>query len=293
MTRQHYLEKLAGDFLEKNLDHYDVAVALVSDAYPLISLDVDVVIDRFKELGLVIVDNIDLGDFNTDNSDLLVGGVDFINAYLIRGYSPRESFKDLCASNRTNRFGSTEECLKRIQNDPGINSTMYRSKLELFDKNQKILDRLFIDNNLDAFFNLVQKPYYPEANFAEEHFSFIASNAGSLAITIRGPMTSHKQPRPTFFQLISAKGEEEKLLTIISQYEEKWHIKRPEIDYTSNERKFDTISDFNNYKQTIGPALYQYMKINKLDIDNFKRSDWHLFLQNNADNNLKSLKENN
>ena len=45
MTRQHYLEKLAGDFLEKNYRYYDVAIALVPDAYPLISLDMDEVTD--------------------------------------------------------------------------------------------------------------------------------------------------------------------------------------------------------------------------------------------------------
>ncbi len=236
------------------------------------------VINRLKSLGIEIVDNIDLGDFNTDNSDLLVGGVMHFDDYLRQGFAPRSNFSDFCSSDRSDRLGNNKECMDRISLDPGIDSIMYKEKRAMFERNKKILEEIMDSKKLDALFYLIQKPYYPEHEFSKEHFTFIASNAGAPAINIRGPMSKHKLPRPTLFQLLAKKHNEEVLISIIAQYEAKWKPSRPKIEILNQGKTFDDITSFNAYKQKLSPALYHYMLQNNLTTDTLSREKWLEFL---------------
>lgn len=238
---------------------------------------VESIIARLKTLGIEIVPDISLGKFNTDNSDLLVGGAEYINRYLLQGYSPRMNYADFCACDRTDRLGNAKECKASLKT-PGINSALYQAKRKMFQDNLAIINEIMDKNQLDALLYLVQKPYYPEGIFAKEHFAYIASNAGLPAIVIRGPMTSHDLPRPTFLQLIGKKFDEKTLLAIIGQYEQKWQPERPGKIQSTGGIAFEDIAAFNSYKQQIAPALYAYMKEQKINTDTLTKEKWASFL---------------
>ncbi|MBS0286869.1 MAG: amidase [Proteobacteria bacterium] len=244
---------------------------------------VEEIFTRLKSLGIQIVPDISLEKFNTDNSDLLVGGSAYINQYLLKGYSPRMNIADFCASTRTDRLGKPAECKKWIKSDPGINSALYHSKRKMFKDNLAIINHIMDKHQLDALLYLVQKPYYPEGIFSKEHFTYIASNAGLPAIVIRGPMTEHDLPRPTFLQLIGRKFDEKTLLAIIGQYEAHWQPERPGKIQSTGGMAFKDIAAFNSYKQQLAPALYQYMKEEKINTDNLTREKWQAFLLKKID----------
>ena len=103
----------------------------------------DSIISKLKSLGIEIVPDISLEGFNTDNSDLLVGGVEYINAYLLKGYSPRMNFADLCLSSRTDRLGNLKGCKLRMKKDPGIHSKLYQAKRSMFNKNLSIINQYY------------------------------------------------------------------------------------------------------------------------------------------------------
>ncbi len=239
----------------------------------------ETIISKLKSLGIEIVPDISLEGFNTDNSDLLVGGVDYINAYLLKGYSPRINYSDFCQSARSDRLGDVKECRARMKTDPGIHSKMYQSKRKMFENNLAIINRIMDKHKLDAFLYLVQKPYFPEEINSQEHFAYIASNAGLPAIVIRGPMSTHENPRPTFLQLIAHKFDEKTLLAIIGQYEQLGVPQRPGKIQSTQGLSFDEIAAFNSYKQSIAPQLYHYMKAHNLSTDTLTPEKWQAFLQ--------------
>jgi len=238
----------------------------------------DTVIDHLKEMHLKIIDGIDLGDFNTDNSDLLVGSVEYIDNYLKQGFSPRIDFKDFCKSDRSDRLGITKDCLARIKNDPGTNSELYKSKRKMFKDNSVILKKIMDDNDLDALLYLIQHPFFAERKEAKEHLSFIASNAGAPAMVIRGPMTTHHPARPTFFQLLGRRFTDDVVLSIVGQYDHQWRPPRPVINPPRSGMTFHDVSSFNNYKRQLAPRLHKYMKDKNINTDSLTRDEWTAFL---------------
>jgi len=216
--------------------------------------------NQLRQLGGTITD-IDLDEFNADRQNNKAGEIQQINQYLASFPSTRQSFKDICQSNRTQIFKGIKGCLQPEKETASLNNPAYQKAVDLFAKNRNYVTNIMTKNNLDAL--IVPIATHGKATYDEKSVNTwqipISSNAGLPAITVNIGYTHDKIKMPVGIEIIGKFQDETLLLQIASLIEKNSPPRRlPNLKTSTNNNNLVqlNIAEFNNLLTTIGEKTY-------------------------------------
>lgn len=214
---------------------------------------------KMHELGATIVDNIQLPLFDNNRKNNMAGMIEEVNAYLAAYPATRKNFRDICESDRTRTFGTQVECIKFIESVPKKSSASYKKVLQLFQKNKRYVEKIMVDNHLDALFIPISQLGVAtyDMKYINTFQGAVSSNAGLPAIAMNISY-SNTTSMPIGIELIAKKFNEPTLIEIAYSYEQ--HTSpRTKPQMPAPNRLFSTysIADLNHLYTLIGQAAYQ------------------------------------
>lgn len=211
---------------------------------------------KMQALGAVMVNNIDLPEFNTNRKLNEAGEREDINTYLASHPATRKNYTDICESNRTRTFGkSVAECLKFVKNLPSKQNA-YTKGQAIFARNEQYINKIMAKNHLDALLMITNV----NGSATYEHSTYkpsliISSNAGIPSITF--PIGYDQRGMPIGIELIAQKYQERKLLQMAYDYEQaNGHRKLPELPPAELLLEPFNIYRFNNFINLLGQKSY-------------------------------------
>ena len=169
--------------------------------------------------GAVIIDPIDVSDFDVNRRNNEAGEIEDVDQYLAAFPATRQSFTDICLSDRTRNFGSQKDCLAHIKNTPDKNSRAYQAALTLFAKNRQAIEGLMEAQHLNALMLPISTT--GSATYDSKRINTwqapIASNAGLPALSFSVGLL---KGMPVGIEIIGKAFNEGTLLSISYAYEQ-------------------------------------------------------------------------
>lgn len=236
--------------------------------------------------GAILIENINLTDYDLDRTFNQAGETEDLNDYFQTFPGTRQSFQDICQSDRTRTFGKVKECLKFVRDNPRRNSTEYTQVLNTVQKNKNYVENVMQQNQLDALILPVAKngsaTYDPYS--INTWYSPVASNAGLPGIVINAgydPRPSgnanhsgqtsdsdhaknfgiSKNNLPVGFELIGKQYQEGQLLELAYAYEQHSPARIPPSLQTSSLKlklnKQQNTAEMNNLFTLLGQDAYE------------------------------------
>lgn len=215
-------------------------------------------LDHMRSWGAIIVDNVELPDFDTSRKVNMSGMIEDINSYLASYPATRKNFQDICESNRTRTFGNVEDCLQFMDSLPNRASDEYKKALANFAKNKKYVEDVMAKAHLDAL--LIPLDTQSEGEYTSETINpwqaSVSSNAGlpSLALTIG---FGNKSGLPIGVELIAKQYNEGALLSIAYSYKMQSPPRKVPVMPEANPATTNlSIAQYNNLISEIGKRTY-------------------------------------
>ncbi|KTD10997.1 amidase [Legionella gratiana] len=220
---------------------------------------------RMKKSGAIIIDEVNLPEFNTDRTPNMAGMRQDVDHYLSSYPSVRKNFQDLCDSNRTRVFGEVQKCIKFFASMPIKYGPKYEKALAVFAKNRTYVERIMKQQKLDALLMPISTvgiaTYDPDE--VNTWLAPVSSNSGLPAITINFGYNRHQMPIGV--ELIGTQFSEGKLIEMAYSYEKKSQprIKPKMPEENKSLQKLD-IPAYNNLITNIGYRTYMNVLINSV-----------------------------
>ena len=220
---------------------------------------------KLRKLGAILI-NIQLPKFNSDRQYNAAGEVEDINHYLSSFPSTRQTFRDICTSDRTQTFGGVKGCLDHIQDTPPKNGTRYKGVLAMFAKNLTYVRGIMQKHQLTAMLMPLNAEGGPSYDIKRVNTwrAAVSSNSGLPAITIIGGYTHSKLAMPVGLELIGRMYGEAKLISLAYAYE--IHYPKHPFPKLPLPHKLSVLSpmsipQINNFWTVIGSNSYnQFLK---------------------------------
>ncbi|WP_133140377.1 amidase [Legionella genomosp. 1] len=218
---------------------------------------------NMQQMGATIVD-INLPAFNNDRQNNQAGEIQDIDAYLASFPSTRESFRDLCQSNRTRNFGSIKDCLHFMASMAGNSSSSYQRALTIFARNRAYIQNVMDLNHLDALLMPItsQGTATYDAMTVNTWRAPIPSNAGLPSISINVGY-SNDLHMPVGVELISRQFQEGTLIEMAYAYESQTSRISPTMPEENPAVSRLSIPELNNLFTLLGKNAYEEILINK------------------------------
>lgn len=210
--------------------------------------------DNLIRQGVNVV-HVNLPTYNLDRKLNMAGTVDNVNNYLNNNLSTRNSFKDICDSNRTRIYGDMKSCRSLVAKIKPLKSQGYNKALANIKYNQEYLHNIIIKNKLDGL--LLPISISGSATYNNDQlqwFEVIAPNSGLPAIVIQ---IGHDQENmPIAMEIVGDQYMEGKLISIAYAYEQHYTHFTPPLLHKST--RFDdwSIAKLNNLFVLIGKNAY-------------------------------------
>lgn len=212
---------------------------------------------QMRALGATIVDNIKLEQFDSNRDFNQAGEIEDVNEYLSSFPAVRDSFTDICNSDRTRTFGNKQECLKFITSIPKRNSAEYKKALIIFEQNKNYVEKIMRKKNLDALFMPITAYGIADYNLTTGYTGRapVSSNAGLPAITFN---IGYLNGLPIGIELIAKQFQEGTLIEIAYAYEIHSPPRQvPKLPEPNEKLSHFSIAQLNNLISIIGKASYE------------------------------------
>lgn len=214
---------------------------------------------QMQSLGATVVANIEIKDFDEDRQYNQAGEATDVNAYLASFPSVRKNYRDLCASGRTETFGTESHCLSFVNKNLATAMQDAQKARAIFAHNRAAIEAVMVQYKLDAL--LIPMTSQASATYRDDAFTneTIASNAGLPALTL--PIGYTPQGLPISIELIGKQYDEGQLISIAYAYQQQSSPRRiPEMPTPSETLLNMTIPQINNLLTLIGYTGYmQYL----------------------------------
>ncbi|KTD60892.1 amidase [Legionella santicrucis] len=216
-----------------------------------------------KKAGAIIINEVNLSEFNSDRSFNMAGMRQDVDHYLSSYPSVRKNFQDLCDSNRIRVFGEIQNCIKFFASMPIKHGSKYEAALKVFAKNRKYVEKIMKQQKIDALLMPIStvgiatyEPYEINTWLAP-----VSSNSGLPAIAINFGY-NHNQ-MPIGVELIGTQFSEGKLIEMAYAYEKKSQPRiKPKMPKENKILQKLDIPAYNNLITNIGYKTYMDMLIN-------------------------------
>lgn len=229
--------------------------------------------EKLRSLEAELV-NISLADFEIDRKRNSAGEIEDINAYLASFPSTRQSYKDICLSNRTHSFGGSQHYMEYAEKTSLKKSAEYADALKIFSKNRQYVLQLMEQQKIDALLMPICTTGVA-TNIADSINTWmlpVSSNSGLPSISL----TIGYQGLPVGMELIGKFYGEGDLLCMAYAYEQ---VSEPrKIPILSNGQKNQKlielqINELNNLFTLIGYRSYELIMKNNQEItpENFSK----------------------
>lgn len=216
---------------------------------------------NLQSQGAIIIDNIKLSDYDIDRTFNQAGEAEDLNDYFQTYPGTRQSFQDICQSDRTRTFGKVKECLKFVRDNPRRGGTEYTQVLNTFQKNKTYVENMMQQNQLDALIMPVARngsaTYDPFS--MNTWYSPVASNAGLPGIVINAGYDPRNN-LPVGFELIGKQYQEGQLLALAYAYEQHSPSRIPpklQASKLTLKKRLQDIADMNNLFTLLGQDAYE------------------------------------
>ena len=218
-----------------------------------------------QSLGAQLVD-VELPLFNNDRHNNTAGEIDEINTYLQSFPSTRQSFVDICQSNRSRVFGDPDDCFKYIEATAKKNSVSYRDVLKMFSENRTYVTNMMNYHGVDALLMPICRTGIPtyDPQLINTWRMPLSSNTGLPSLGLVAGYTTDTH-MPVGVEFIGKMYQEADLLSFAYAVE-KSSPKRQVPDLTAKDpNHFFTklsIPEFNNFITLLGYTTYNLELIN-------------------------------
>ena len=214
-------------------------------------------IEKIQAMGVTIIPDIDLSNYNLESKFNQAGEREDVNAYLASSPAVRKDYYSICESERTRVFGSSMECMQFIREFPEKFGSQYNKASRIFKKNKLYIENIMNQYQLDALLLPVSATGSATYNVDAMINESLASNAGLPAIVINLGYIGINN-LPIGGELIGRQFSEGILIGMAYAYEQQI---RPRILPVIPEEnvaleKLD-IAQYNNLLMTIGYDTYK------------------------------------
>lgn len=214
-------------------------------------------LQQLKNTGAVIIDNINLPEYQINRRFNQAGEAEDVNEYLASFPAARENFQDICNSNRTRTFGTKAECINFVETLPSRNSTEYTEVLTIINDNRKYVEAMMEEYDLAA----LMLPVTSHGSATYDVFSIntwvapLASNAGLPSIVLNAGYMSSGMPMG--IELVTKQFQETQLIAMAYTYEMATPARIPPTLIASKKSFAQySIADMNNIFTQLGAKSY-------------------------------------
>lgn len=214
---------------------------------------------NLQKLGATLVP-VALPEFDANRDNNMAGDDAAINQYLAVFPSTRQSFTDICESNRTRTFGKdAKACLEFAASTAKKDSKEYQQALATFSNNRQYVDHVMKKQRLDAL--LIPISTHGSATYdlttVNTWQAPISSNSGLPAIAFVAGFTEAETPMPVGMELVGKMYHEAQLIGMAYAYEQRMTATSPALGEQDLSLIGMTIPELNNLFTMLGFVSYQ------------------------------------
>ncbi len=222
--------------------------------------------NQIQSLDASLIQDISFPKFDSERSNNTAGDMELINTYFESFISTRQSFRDLCQSNRVG-FWTVDQCLESLNKTPKLGSKEYKQILSRISQNQKYVHEIMESQKLDALLLPVSTIGYSAPGF--EHFNgFQASLASNAALPGIGFVIGYTDKGlPIGVELIGKSGSDTELVSYVHSLEPKLPpYRKPPIVEPKDDKRIFTIQQMNSLITELGSKSLSVMRKNDSEL---------------------------